>query len=143
MAAGGDRAAGVAPATLPNTAPTVADALAQVRRALGSVTRTEAGPGLATGDLATEANRARQLLEQCTKASATGAASPLRPGDLGEMIARFQVSPEGHVLRVTFDDARWPEAARVCAQRALVGLYLPHAMPTATNAMLGFGLILQ
>jgi hypothetical protein len=139
LAPGGDPRAGIAAATLPNTAPTVADALLELRRAMGSVTRTQAGPGLADGDLAGQADRARRDLERCTMRNAAG----LRRGDLGELVARLQVSPEGKVQGVSFDDARWPETVRACAQRAFVGLYLPHALPNATSAIIGLGLVLD
>lgn len=139
LAPGGDPRAGVAAATLPNTAPTVADALQELRRAMGSVTRVQAGPGLADGDVSGQADRARRALEQCTMRNAAG----LHRGDLGELVARLQVSPEGKVQGVSFDDARWPESVRACAQRAFVGLYLPHALPNATSAVIGLGLLLE
>jgi serine/threonine-protein kinase len=139
LAPGGDPRAGVAAATLPNSAPTVADAVQELRRALGSVTRVQAGPGLAESDIGAQGERARRSLEQCAMRSATG----LHRGDLGELVARFQVSPDGKVQGVQFDDARWPEAVRACAQRAIVGLYLPHALPSATTAVLGLGLVLD
>jgi serine/threonine protein kinase len=139
LAAGGDARSGIAPATLPNTAPTLADALHEIRHALGSVTRVQAGQGLAESDVLGQADRAKKSLERC----AMGAAAQLSPGNLGEMTARLVVSPEGKVIGVTFDDGQWPSAARTCAQRALLGLYLPHALPTATGATVGLGLVLD
>lgn len=139
LAPGGDSRSGIAPATLPNTAPTVADALHEIRQALGSVTRVQAGQGLSEGDIAGQADRAKKALERCTM----GSAGQLRPGNLGELVARLQVSPDGKVVGVVFDDAPWPDAARACAQRSLMGLYLPHALPTSTGATIGLGLILN
>jgi hypothetical protein len=139
LAAGGDPKSGVAAATLPNTAPTVADALREVHRALGSITRVQAGPGLAESDVAAQGERAKRALEQCTVRNAGG----LARGNLGETVARLQVSPEGKVVGVVFDGGAWPEGARGCAQRALVGMYLPHALPSATSAIIGLGLLLE
>lgn len=139
LAPGGDARAGVPAATLPNTAPTVADALQEVRRALGSVTRVQAGPGLAETDIAAQGERAKRALEQCTLRSAGG----LTRGNFGETVARLQVSPEGKVVGVMLDGGAWPDGARTCAQRALVGMYLPHALPSATTAILGLGLVLE
>ena len=139
FAPGGDAKSGIAPATLPNTAPTVADALHEIRQALGSVTRVQAGQGLSESDIAGQADRAKKALERCTM----GSAGQLRPGNLGELVARLQVSPDGKVVGVVFDDAPWPDAARACAQRSLMGVYLPHALPTSTGATIGLGLILN
>jgi serine/threonine protein kinase len=139
LAPGGDPRAGVAAATLPNSAPTVADALREVHRALGSVTRVQAGPGLADSDVAAQGERAKRALEQCTMRGAGG----LARGNLGETVARLQVSPEGKVVGVAFDGGAWPDGARACAQRALVGMYLPHALPSATSAIIGLGLVLE
>ena len=139
LAPGGDPSAGVAAATLPSTAPTVAEALREVRRALGSVTRVQAGPGLVDSDVAAQGERARRSLEACSVRTSAG----LTRGNVGETLARVQVSPEGKVVGVSFDGGAWPDSARSCAQRALVGMYLPHALPGATSAVIGLGLVLE